>query len=251
MNLSSARKVLAGCLLAPPVLWFASNLIGPDTGNGSSVKDQLKALAKISQHKSAYVAANLMFLVGAILLIIATYGIVHVYRGRKVGIGQIGGGLIALGMAVFFAFYAFGTVQYEMINRAQFRNANNQLLFAQLLHFGQQNGPGAVLFITFLLGLVLGPILLGIGMIRRRNVPLWAGVLIIVTGPAGFFVNSNVGNAIFQVVLFVAFVPLALLIWRMSDEEWDAPREIAGQRRGAAPAAPPAPAAPAAPVAAG
>lgn len=232
MQLSTARKILASFLLIPPVLWFASNLIGPDTGDGSSTKDQLKTLGKISQHKSAFVAASIMFLVGAIVFIIATYGIVHVYRGRKVGVGQVGAGLIAIGMAVFFAFYAFGTVQYEMINHAQFKTAQNQLLFAQLLHFGQQNGPGAVLFLAFLLGLVLGPILLGIAMIRRRNVPVWAGVLTILTGPVGFFANGAVASAVVQVVLFAAFAPLALLIWRMSDEEWDAPRDVAGARRG-------------------
>jgi hypothetical protein len=165
------------------------------------------------------------------IFLIATYGIVHVYRGRKVGVGQFAGGLIAIGMSVFFAFYAFGITSYEMVNHAEFKNLATQHEFARLLHFGMNSGPGGILFLAFLLGLVLGPILLGIAMLRRRNVPMWAGILTIVTGPAGFFVSGKAGNAIFQVVLLAALAPLALLIWRMSDEDWDAPREVAGARQ--------------------
>jgi hypothetical protein len=231
MKLSSARKVLASFLLLPPVLWILANLIGPDTGNGTSTAAQLKALHKTAAHKSAFAVANVLFLVAAMVFLIATYGIVHVYRGRKVGVGQVAGGLIAIGMGVFFSFYGFGLIQYQMVNHADFRTPANEHLFARLLHFGQMSGPGLIIFIAFLLGLVLGPILLGTAMIRRRNVPLWAGVLTIVTGPVGFFVNGRVGQSIFQVVLFVALAPLALLIWRMTDDEWDAPRDVAGARQ--------------------
>jgi len=230
MSLSSARKVLAGCLVVPPVLWAVSSLVGPNTGNGSSTADQLKDLHKIAAHKGAYVAANIMFLLGAMIFLIATYGIVHVYRGRKVGVGQIAGGLIAIAMSVFFMFYGFGITEYEMINHAEFQTPGTQQVFARLLHFGQSSGPGTIVFIAFLLGIVVGPILLGIAMIRRRNVPLWAGILTIATGPIGFVASGKVGNAIFQLVLLAALTPLALLIWRMSDEDWDAPREIAGAR---------------------
>ena len=231
MSLSTARKFLASFLLVPPLLWILSSIIGPDTPEGSSTKDQLKTLNDIATHKSAYVTSNIMFLVAALIFLIATYGIVHVYRGRKVGVGQVAGGLIALGMAVFFAFYAFGTLQYEMINHAEFKTVGTQLLFARLLHFGSNSGAGSVLFITFLVGLVLGPVLLGTAMIRRRNVPVWAGILTIVTGPLGFFVSGRAGNIVEQVVLIVALAPLAVLIWRMTDEQWDAPRDIAGARQ--------------------
>ena len=230
MQLSSARKVLASCLVIPPVLWALSTLIGPDLGTGSSTADQLKSLNKIAQHKGAYVASNLLFLFAAMLFIAATYGIVHVYRGRKVGVGQVAGVLLAIAMAVFFAFYGIGLIQYEMVSRAEFRGPVSQLLFARLLHFEQSSGLGTVLFIVFLVGIVLGPVLLGIAMIRRRNVPLWAGILIIVSGPIGFFATGKVGGTIEQVVVLVGLTPLALLIWRMSDEQWDAPREIAGAR---------------------
>jgi hypothetical protein len=231
MSLATARKVLASCLVLPPVLWAVSSLVGPSTSNGTSTSDQLKDLHKIAAHKGAYVASNIMFLLGALVFLVATYGIVHVYRGRKVGIGQIAGGLIAIAMGVFFMFYGFGITEYEMVNHAEFGTPTTQLVFARLLHFAQSSGPGTIVFITFIFGIVLGPILLGIAMIRRRNVPLWAGILVILTGPIGFIVNGKVGNAIFQVVLLVALTPLALLIWRMSDENWDAPRDIAGARQ--------------------
>jgi hypothetical protein len=51
--------------------------------------------------------------------------------------------------------------------------------------------------------------------------------------------NSKAGTAVAMLVLIAALAPLALLMWRMSDAEWDAPREIAGARRGAGDAAAP------------
>jgi len=247
MKLSTARKVLASCLVVPPVLWALSTLIGPDTPDGSSTKDQLTTLHKIADHKSAFLTSGILFLVGAFLFLIATYGIVHVYRGLKVGVGQVAGGLLGIAMSVFVMFYGFGVTQYEMVNHAEFKTVTTQLSFARLEHFSQNSGPGAIVFIAFLLGIVIGPILLGIAMLRRRNVPVWAGVLTILTGPVGFVISGKAGQTIFQAVLLAALAPLAMLIWRMSDEEWDAPREVAGARQDrpvapepAAPAAAPA-----------
>src|SRR2546423_8471868 len=105
MKLSSARKVLASCLIVPPFLWAISSLVGPNTDHGGSTANQLKDLNSVAAHKGAYVTSGVLFLVGAILFMVATYAIVHVYRGRKVGLGQIAGGLLAIGTAVFFSFY--------------------------------------------------------------------------------------------------------------------------------------------------
>ncbi|MFL5885708.1 MAG: hypothetical protein ACJ77M_11605 [Thermoleophilaceae bacterium] len=247
MTLSTARKVLASCLVLPPVIWALANLIGPNTPDGSSTNDQITTLNKIADHKSAFVASGILFLVGSLLFLIATYGIVHVYRGLKVGVGQVAGGLLALAMSVFVMFYGFGITQYEMINHAEFKTVATQHSFARLLHFSQSSGLGAVVFITFILGIVLGPILLGTAMLRRRNVPVWAGVLTILTGPVGFVLSGKAANTVFQLFLLAALTPLAMVIWRMTDEQWDAPRAIAGARQDGAvapePAAPsPAPA---------
>jgi len=247
MSLSFARKFLASFLLIGPALWIVASLIGPNTDHSdkhNTTANQLKDLNSIAAHKSAYLAAGTIFLVGAILFLIATYGIVHVYRGRKLGIGQVAGGLLAVGSAVFFAWYAFGLTQYEMVTHSQL--TAERAIFAHFNQLANSPSAGAPLFFASLVGVILGSILLGIAAIRRRNVPLWSGVLLIVSGPATWFTNGQVASTIAQVVLLVALAPLALLIWRMSDEEWDAPREIAGQRKPkpvAEPAAPaPAPA---------
>src|SRR5207249_538956 len=132
--------------------------VGPSTSDSSSTSSQLKDLDKIAAHKGAYVVSNIMFLLGALLFLVATYGIVHVYRGRKLGVGQVAGGLLAIAMGVFFMFYGFGITEYEMINHAEFGNPSTQHVFARLLHFSMSSGPGAIVFITFILGIVLGPI---------------------------------------------------------------------------------------------
>lgn len=242
---SFARAVLAGCLVAAPVLWAIATLVGPNTDHGSSAAEQLKDLNAVAAHKGAYVASNTVFLLGGLVLILGAYAIVHVYRGRKIGVGQVAGVLLGLGGAVMFAWYSFGAIEYEMVNHSQLQNPATQRLFAEFLHLGNNSSATAPLFVISVLALVLGPILLGVAMIRRRNVPIWSGVAAIISGPATFVLNGRGPSLIGYALVLLAFVPLAVSIWRMSDEDWDAPREIAGARRDAAAASGPVAASPA------
>jgi hypothetical protein len=210
------RTLVGLCLIVAPALFLIASVVGPDADDENKTKE----LAQVAAHKSAYIISGIIFLVGSLLLLGACVGIIHVFRGRRVGLGQVAGGLLLVGSAVTFAFYGFTSIEYEMVNQSGLDRAQ----MAKLLDKTNDAASGAPLFLMFIVGVVLGLILLGVAAWRRRIVPRWAAVVIAISGPVTFFSEGKTVEIIAFAILLVGFVPLGLALLRMSDEEWDAPR---------------------------
>jgi len=233
LKFSDARRLgrsLTGiCLIGAPALFLIASIVQPDTDH----KNKLRELNAIAAHKGTYLASGLLYLLAGIVLIAAAIGVIRLFRGpRGVTLGQISGALLVLGGTVSFGWYALGAAEYEMVNHTGL----DRTALATYLHKADSPGSMAPLFILFLLGVVLGTILLAIASRRVRIVPIWASVAIAAAGILGFFGN---GKGVQIVDFAILLVGLGALGWRalaMSDEEWEAPRE-----RTAPPAATPPP----------
>jgi glucan phosphoethanolaminetransferase (alkaline phosphatase superfamily) len=114
-------------------------------------------------------------------------------------------------------------MEYEMVHA----KGVNTAALAQFLHKADNAGVIIPFIVLFAIGAVLGVILLGIASWRTRVVPIWAAVVIIIAGPVNFIGQSHVANIISNVVLLVALGSLGVAALRMSDEEWESPREPA------------------------
>jgi hypothetical protein len=203
-------------LIAGPLVLTIASLISPDTDH----KNKNLELAAIAAHKGSYLASGLLFLLATTLLVLAGMGLVRMFRGpRGVTAGQVAGVLLALGGTVGAGWYAFGVVEYEMVNHAGLDRA----ALANFLDKADSTSTILPLMILFLVGIVIGLIVLGVAAIRTRVVPLWAGILILISGPLGFFSNGAV-SIVANAILLVALGTLGVTALRMSDEEWDAPR---------------------------
>jgi hypothetical protein len=137
-----------------------------------------------------------------------------------------------LGSAVTFGWYALGAMEYEMVNQ----KGVNRVAMAQFLHKTDNASSLLPLIIAFLIGTMIGLILLGIAAWRTGVVPKWTAILLILSGPFSFFANGAAASIVQNVVLLIV---LGLLGWRvlsMSDEEWDSPRERAAPPPSEAPA---------------
>jgi drug/metabolite transporter (DMT)-like permease len=220
------RTLTGLALIVGPLVMLVSAIISPDTDNDN----KLKELNSVAAHKSAYIVSAVLFLLGSLILIAASVGIIHLFRGRRVTLGQIAGSLLLLGTAVTTAFYAFTIVEYEMVNRPGLDRAQ----MAKYLDKANNTTSGLPLFILFILGLVLGLILLAIAARRAKLIPTWAAILIVVGGLFAFFGQSTAANIIDNVLLLIPFVILGRAVLSMSDEEWDAPREPAPRQPGPA-----------------
>jgi hypothetical protein len=228
-----ARTSTGLLLIAGPAILTLASIISPNTDHDN----KLKELAAVAAHKGTYVLSGLLFLLATVLLMYAGWGVVRLFRGpRGVTLGQVGGVLLSLGAMVGAGWYAFGVLEYEMVNH----KGLDRVALATYLHKANDSSLLLPLIIMFGVGVVIGTILIGVAAIRTRIVPVWAAVVIIVSGAAGFFSNGKAGGIISGVVLLVGFGALGLRALQMTDEEWDQPRE-----RKAAPVAPEAPPAPA------
>jgi hypothetical protein len=100
---------------------------------------------------------------------------------------------------------------------------------------GMYNGvhPAAtVAAALFVLGHVLGTILLGVGMLRGRVVPTWAAVVTIIAQPVHFVAAVIVGSHALDLCGWglnaVGFAALSVAILRLPNDEWSpAPRNVA------------------------
>jgi hypothetical protein len=232
LKLSDARnfgRTLTGLtLIAGPLLYLLGQIVSPDVDDDNKVKE----LANVAAHKGSYLTGALLFFVGALVTIASMIGVIHLFRSRRVSLGQVAATLVLIGNTAIVGFYAFSTVEYEMVNQSGLDRTE----MAKLLDKADGSASGAAFFILFLVGIVLGLLLLALAMWRRKVAPPWAAAAIVATAVVGFLGNSKALGIASFALLLVGFGGLALRVLGMSDEEWDAPRDAA------APAPPPAPA---------
>jgi hypothetical protein len=230
LRFSDARnfgRTATGLLLfVGPALLLIAGVVSPDTDH----KNKLAELNAIAAHKGSYLAGGLIWLAASVLLVFAAFGLIKLFRGpRGVTLGQVSGVLLALGSMVGVGWYAFGVVEYEMVNH----NGLDRTQLALFLHKADSTATMIPLIVMFAVGIVLGLILLGVASIRTRAIPVWAGVVLIIGGPLAFFSEGKVSGIISGVVTLVGLGALGWRALSMSDEEWDAPLE----RKAVSPAA--------------
>jgi hypothetical protein len=148
-------------------------------------------------------------------------GIMRLFRGDGgVTAGQISGALLVIGGTVTMGWYALGAMEYAMVDN---KGLDRQAL-AAFLHKTDSTGAIAPLFILFLIGIVLGSILLAVANYRTRFAPVWASMAILVGGVVGAIGNGKAISIITFVILMSGLGAIGARVLSMSDEEWDQPR---------------------------
>ncbi len=130
-----------------------------------------------------------------------------------------------------FAFYAFTVIEYEMVNQTGL----NRVALAAFLHKSNMTASGTPLFVLFVLGIVLGLILLAIAAWRTRLVPVWAAVIIALAGLVAFAGQSKGVNIVDNALTLIGVGMIGRAVLAMTDEQWDAPRGT-GETRAEEPA---------------
>ena len=216
LRLSDERnftRTLAGLsLIVAPLLLLLGNLIDP----GGSDK-AAERLTEIADNEARYVAAGYLLLVGAWAFVPGLIGLWRLLGGARVTLGQVGAGLVLIGVVTTIAFFGFGVYEYEAaqpgLDRAQMaRLADN---------VEEPAGIAIPLLIVFLVGMVIGSLIVAWSLWRRRAVPPWSPAAIVVGSILNFFADNAVVSAIAFALLLVGFGWVGLRLLSMSDEEWD------------------------------
>lgn len=206
------RTLAAICLIATPILLFAAVLLAPNTSD-----DAGKALNQVADNKARDVIGGLLFLFAPLVLVPAMMGVIRLMRRRGVTLGQVGAALIMFGGLMTMAFYGYGVVQYIAATESGLDHAQMAKLFDAVDDSALQ----IPVILGFVVGLLIGSILLAIALWRNRVVPVWGPIALVISAILGFFGMNTVIGAISFALLFVGVLPIAQKLLSISDEEWE------------------------------
>ncbi|WP_219416754.1 hypothetical protein [Pseudonocardia nigra] len=216
-----SRTFAALCLVAGPVLLLVSGLVAPTWS-----EDPNAYLDAIAASGNANIVGAFLFLVGVILTIGGLIGVLHLTRGKHVTVAQVGAGMMIVGALFGNWFYA------AILETTAARPGLDRGQMIALFDQAEQSPWGIVGFLSYLVGIVLGSIVLAVGLLLRRAAPVWAPIALIASTVVGYFSGDSFLLSLVSFALLV--VGFAGVAWRMltlTDEQWaqwqplpDAPR---------------------------
>jgi hypothetical protein len=210
------RRTLAGlCLIAAPLALGAAELIRISVeGDAQATRDQFD---QVAASPGAWQVATVLNMLGVVLFVPAVLGLLHLLHHRGAVLGHIGGGLLLIG---FLGLAAHNAGYYGMLGVASAPGIDRE----QMVRFWQAAGgvPGNIVsLLMFLIGYLLGMVVLGVGLFRARVVPRWTAALVILSLVVSLFAEGSLLIALISsVLLFVGLGAIGLMLLRQSDADW-------------------------------
>ena len=210
------RAFFALCLILGPLLMILSVFLNPDrtvdSNSGSVVIAARMAIGTGLSPVDFFIMVTEVF-----LLPFGALGMTMLAMRRSPWLASIGGFLSITG---FIAFVVF--VGQVVQSRLMAQMGGGQPLVTLWNQFNTDPVITAYLYI-FIIGNLIGPLLLGIGLGRTHQIPAWATWALILRVPiqvAGF--PTHIGLSIEFVtfgLLLIGSIPIALALLKFSDEE--------------------------------
>jgi hypothetical protein len=205
-----SRTLAAIGLLLGPLLLALSSILDPAWDD-----DAATYLAEVADNKGAYIAAGAIGTIGTLLFIPGMLGVMRLMRRRGVTLGQVAAGLLTFGLIGLTPLLAFNGLDVVLAE------ASNRDAAVAIYEDIEDSAAVTIYWVSFfMVGIVLGSILLAVALFRRRIVPIWSPILLIVAIVVGFFGESAVISALSFLVLGAALYPLAMRIWSLDDAQW-------------------------------
>lgn len=211
MNQDSPRALAGWSLIVAPLLLLLWNALDPAVSDDAAVR-----LTQIADNKARFIAAGYFALLGAWAFIPGLVGLWRLFRDAGSTLGQIGAGLTLIGMTTTIAFLGFGVYEYEA--------AQPGYDPAQMARLGDSvEAPSAVavpLLIVFLVGVVVGSLIIAGSLRRRRIAPVWASVAIVLGALLNFLADTAVLSTIASGFTVLGFGRVGLRLLSMSERDW-------------------------------
>jgi len=169
------RVGLALSLFVAP--WF---IVAANTGDsvmklhGGDDLTPRGALALVAAHPDLERWSSLAALLGCLLLVPASLGLMRLVRVRAARLGLVAGVLMVAAYACYFALVFNGFTPGAMVRSGGSMDNHVAVLQALL------DEPMTIwVYITFAVGNLLGTLLMGIALLRARAVPRWAAYAVL------------------------------------------------------------------------
>jgi hypothetical protein len=210
------RRTLAGlCLITASLALGAADLIRISVeGDAQGTRDQFDHIAA---SPGVWQVATVLNMLGIVLFVPAVLGLLHLLHHRGAVLGHIGGGLLLIGL---LGFAAHNAGYYGTLGAVSAPGIDQE----QMIRFWQaaDKVPGnLVSLLMFLIGYVLGMVLLGVGLFWARVVPRWTAALIVLYVVGFLFAEESLLLALISwMLLFVGLGTIGFMLLRQSDADW-------------------------------
>jgi hypothetical protein len=210
------RAFFAVCLILGPLLLILSVFLNPDrtvdSNSGSAVIAARMAAGPGLSPLDVFIQVTELF-----LLPFGALGMTFLAMRRSPWLASIGGFLSITGYMAFVVF-----VGQEVQSRLMAQMGGGQQLATLWDRFNSDPVITAYLYI-FIIGMLIGPLLLGIGLGRTRLIPRWAMWALILRVPlqvAGFPIHIGLSIEFVTFgLLLLGSIPVALALLKFSDEK--------------------------------
>jgi uncharacterized membrane protein YgdD (TMEM256/DUF423 family) len=214
------RRTLAGlCLITAPLAFGGSDVIRLSIEGGVRGSEQLAAMAA---SPGLWQLTAVLNMVGVVLFVPAILGLMHLLRERSTVLGHVGGGLALMG---FLGWAAHNRGYYGFMGAASTSEIDRGEMVRFIGHW--ETTPDTIVYVLmFLVGHLLGMLLLSIGLYRARVTYRWAAALFLL-GSVLYIVNSfspasesMLAVGVLHALIAVGLGATGVRVLAMSDADW-------------------------------
>lgn len=160
---------------------------------GGSDGTGAEAIALFGDHPTLVRVGLTAGMIGCILIIPAVSGMFRLAPGSRTVL--IGGSLMIAGYVCYF-----GVLHADFRTLAMAEHGGDPALFASVIDAGQADLTTLWVFLLFVLGNLVGTLVLAVGLLRSRAVPTWAAIAIGLWPPLHVIGLVFFGNEVPQVI---------------------------------------------------
>jgi len=208
------RLASAACLVVGPALLLATTIVLPWQND----QDAAATLQLAGDETVATQIGDLLAFLGILAMIPATLAVMRVLRRRAPVLALVGG---AISIAGWVSAMIIVVTDQINIGLADATGAREEIAAAL------EGSSAWVLNVVvggLLLGILVGPIVLGAGLMRARVVTTWAGAAVAASAVltvAAFAGDLQALDILSSAVFLIGLLPVARLVGSVSDSEWD------------------------------
>ncbi len=208
------RVASAVSLVVGPALLLAATVALPWNNSDETAK----SLELTAQNVNATQLGDLLIFLGILATIPAVLAVMRVLRGGAPLLGLIGGSLAVAGLVGGMLLVLSDQYNIGLSERTEARGE----IVAALE--GSSAWVINLVLVVFLLGIIVGGIILGAGLLRSRIVPAWAGWALIASSAlsvAARPADAKALDVVASLLFLIGLAAVARVVWLASDRNWD------------------------------
>ena len=209
MTTPPARQLTALSLVLAPALLGAALL----TDITPQADDTRELLRLIAEKPGAWSAGQTLFFLSAMAWLPAGLALTRLF-GREGRVGRLAGAAVAVGGLAVLPVDAAGLYLREL--------ATSDIALDQQVSLAEsvESSPTLLVFETVhVAGLFLGLLVVGVAMLRHRDLPRWAGALVLVAMVGMFAAPGRALLALAAALLVVGLGVAAVRVGRLAEDE--------------------------------